>query len=66
MGHRLRVWRGSLISMGHQVDVLLLSLDGSFSFSFSNFGGDEVWVCDLVVILEGCFSFSFSFSSCWW
>ena len=34
MGHRLRDWHGSFISVGHQVDVLLLSLDGSFSFSF--------------------------------
>ena len=40
MGHRLRVRRGSLIGMGHQVDVLLVSLDGCFSFSFSDFGGD--------------------------
>ena len=24
----------------------------------------RLWICDLVVILEGCFSFSFS--GCWW
>ena len=62
MGHRLRVRRGSLISGSL---IAWVSLGGCFSFFlFQLLVVMRLWVCDLVVILEGCFSFSFS--GCWW
>ena len=59
MGNRLRVWRGSLIG-----DSLIawVSLGGCFFFFFFLFRllvVMRLWVCDFVVILDGCFSFSF-------